>query len=283
MTQAALLEEAIPFEPTLSEEPTPLEEHEFAGKRVWMKRDDAYVRAGIAGGKVRTCAFLVGQAVRQGYAGVVTAGSRHSPQVAIVARLCAASGIACNVFVPMARVQSDTPEVSDAIEHGATIHRIRPGHNSVIVARAREYAKEQGFFEVPFGMECWEAVRQTAGEYMATKWPAEMRRIVVPVGSGMTMAGILWGRSLAGQLEHHIVVLGVRVGADPSRRLRKYAPHDQEYILAKSQYDYSEHITGRFAGVRLDSVYENKAAGWMREDDCLWVVGIRASEVESAS
>lgn len=280
MMQVALPDNHVPFEPLISPEPTPLEEHEFDGKRVWLKRDDYYVRAGIAGGKVRTCAFLVAQAVRQGYAGVVTAGSRHSPQVAIVARLCADLGIAAHVVVPAGPM---TPEIADALEHHAVVHRIRPGHNSVIVARAREYAKESGYFEVPFGMECWEAVRQTAGEYLATQWPAEMRRIVVPVGSGMTMAGILWGRSLAGQLEHHIVVMGVQVGADPARRLKKYAPRDQGYILAKSQYDYSEHITGLFAGVRLDSVYENKAADWMREDDCLWVVGIRPSEVSDTN
>ena len=44
--------------------------------QLWLKRDDLYSVAGVAGGKVRSC-----WALAQGARGLVTAGSRASPQV----------------------------------------------------------------------------------------------------------------------------------------------------------------------------------------------------------
>src|SRR5215813_1844407 len=49
------------------------------------------------------------------------------------------------------------------------------------------------------------------------------RRVVVLVGSGMSLAGILHGFARAGLT---VPVLGVQVRADPTKRLNRWAPPD---------------------------------------------------------
>jgi len=158
---------------------TPIEE----GDGIWLKRDDLYETAGVKGGKARSCWHLA-----HGAKGLVTAGSRESPQVNIVAHIAAELGIGCRCHVPSGPL---LPEVEAAKRVGADIVQHRPGYNSVIKARARSDARSRGWREIPFGMECDEAIEQTA--LQVKKIPKEVERIVVPVGSGMSLAGILHG------------------------------------------------------------------------------------------
>ncbi|WP_052721334.1 phage minor capsid protein [Actinoplanes rectilineatus] len=83
---------------------TPVEEH--GGRPV--KRDDTFAVGGSRGGKVRTALALIGA---DGARGVTTAGSRHSPQVNIVATIAARYGLPCRVHVPSGEL---TPELRAA-------------------------------------------------------------------------------------------------------------------------------------------------------------------------
>ena len=243
---------------------TPVEEH--GGYLV--KRDDLFAVGGSAGGKARTCLAL---AAAGAPAGLVTAGSRQSPQANIVAAVAAQLGVRCRVHVPAAAGPL-TPELAAAAGHGAEIVEHRPGHNSVIIARARDDAAARGWLDIPFGMECAEAVRQTAGQVASL--PADVTRIVVPVGSGMSLAGILAGLAQAGR---DTPVLGVVVGADPARRLGKWAPGWRGRVqLVKAQQGYHDHAAGtRLGELELDPVYEAKCLPFLRPGDLLWVVGRR--------
>ena len=69
-------------------------------------------------------------------------------------------------------------------------------------------------------MECQEAVEQT--RLQVANIPKSTKRIVVPVGSGMSLCGILHGLQDVGL--GHVPVLGIVVGASPIKRLTKYAP-----------------------------------------------------------
>jgi 1-aminocyclopropane-1-carboxylate deaminase/D-cysteine desulfhydrase-like pyridoxal-dependent ACC family enzyme len=255
-------------------EQTPIERH--GGYLV--KRDDTFEVGGSRGGKVRTCAVLVRNALEAGAPGVVTAGSRHSPQVNIVATLAHQAGLPCRVHVPAAK-GGHTPELAAAAALGAEVIEHRPGYNSVIVSRAHADAQALGWAEVPFGMEHREAVRQTASQVAsirdlgARRWP---HRIVVPVGSGMSCAGILTG--LAGQ-GLTIPVLGVQVGADPRKRLARYAPGLEwrlELVPALQPYQ-AEAEYNALGSLDLDPIYEGKCLPFLRPGDLLWVVGKRAS------
>jgi hypothetical protein len=234
----------------------------------FVKRDDVFAVGLGRGGKVRSCWTL-----SEGAPGLVTAGSRSSPQVNIVAQIAAERGIPCRVHTPTGKL---SPEVSLAQEAGAEVVQHKAGRNSVIIARAREDARALGWVEIPFGMECREAVEATAAQ--VANIPAEVRRLVVPVGSGMSLSGILTGLERSGR---DLPVLGVQVGADPRKRLRKYTSSAarRRLELVASPQDYHEAAsTTSLDGMRLDSFYEGKAIPFLRPGDCLWVVGIRASE-----
>ena len=156
---------------------------------------------------------------------------------------------------------------------GAEIEQHKPGYNSVIIKRARDDAAQRGWREIPFGMECVEAVQQTAQQ--VGNLPRNIERIVVPVGSGMSLAGILTGLCNSGR---SIPVLGVKVGADPTKRLDKYAPPNWRELseIVDSGVPYARKVQVDFP-IKLDPIYEAKCVKFLRPGDLLWVVGIRES------
>ncbi len=137
--------------------------------------------------------------------------------------------------------------------------RHRPGFHSVLIARARRDSLARGWTEVPFGMECREAVEFTAEQ--TRNIPSESRRLVVPVGSGMTLAGILTGLRRQGR---RLPVDGM-VGSDSRARLRLWAPDDWETsaCLVRSRLAYDEHAEStRYRGLELDPIYGGSACRW---------------------
>lgn len=200
----------------------------------------------------------------------MTAGSRASPQVNIVAHIARALGIPCRVHTPQGAL---APEVRAAVRAGAELIQHPAGYNNVIIARAREDAARLGWREIPFGMECKEAVEETASQ--VGNLPADAARLVIPVGSGMSLAGVLWGLRRSAR---KLPVLGVVVGADPSKRLDRHAPVGWRNMaeLTPSGLDYHAAATRtRLGGIELDPIYEAKCLPFLRADDCLWIVGIR--------
>lgn len=256
---------------------TPVEATEGPGLPILVKRDDRCFVSGVRGGKVRTCLALA-----QGARGLVTAGSRSSPQVNIVAHIAQALGIPCRVHIPLS-AEPDAPEISLALAAGAEVVRHPAGRNSVIIARAREDAEKSGWKEIPFGMECEEAITQTRkqAKNLIREEYGPPERIVIPVGSGMSLAGLLWGLLDQGI---NLPVLGVRVGANPEKRLDEYAPPDwrQRVILVDAAGAYDEPAPPgdhRWRGIPLDPYYEAKCVPFLVPGDLFWIVGIRESEM----
>lgn len=244
---------------------TPIERRGAA----WAKRDDLFEVAGVAGGKVRTCWHLA-----QGASGLVTAGSRASPQVNIVAHIARALGIPCRVHTPSGAL---SPEVLSARNCGAEVVQHRAGYNNVIIARAREDAIARGWREIPFGMECQEAVRQTKRQ--VADLPDGVERIVIPVGSGMSAAGVLWGLVERGL---SIPVLGIVVGASPTKRLDQYAPPNWRDLMTLRPSGIDYHAAApidEWEGIALDPHYEAKCIPFLAPGDLLWIVGIRETAV----
>jgi 1-aminocyclopropane-1-carboxylate deaminase/D-cysteine desulfhydrase-like pyridoxal-dependent ACC family enzyme len=101
--------------------------------------------------------------------------------------------------------------------------------------------------------------------------PKGTRRIVVPVGSGMSLAGILWGTL------NEVEVVGVVVGADPLKRLDRWAPPwwHRRTTLVRSDLRYEQHAPTDWRGISLDPVYEAKCVPFLRPGDLFWVVGRR--------
>lgn len=254
-------------------QPTPVQR---AGA-IWLKRDDLYSVYGAPGGKARTCLSILGRAPRGGVA--VTASSRHSPQAIIVARIARGLRLTSRIHTPGG---PETPELGLARLAGGKRVEHTPGYNSVIVARARaDAANDPRAIEVPFGMDCGAAVQQTAAALRASDWPSQVKRVVVPVGSGMTLAGVLAGMHALGR---HVPVVGVQVGADPTARLDTYWPgwrNQCALVVAPERYD--EHVQATIGRVLLDPVYEAKCLPFLQPGDLFWIVGIRANLVDQAA
>jgi 1-aminocyclopropane-1-carboxylate deaminase/D-cysteine desulfhydrase-like pyridoxal-dependent ACC family enzyme len=261
---------------------------------VWLKRDDAFMMEGIRGGKVRACWHLATRDYDDGGGllparrlpparGLITASARKSPQAQIVARLAHKLGIPARCHMPEGQA---TEEMEDMVAHGGTLVQHKAGYNNVIIARAlADYAKlsKDGWRYIPFGMEHRAAMECTADQaqsifdmmYQARVKPS---RIVICIGSGMSAAAVLHGlkrRKLA------IPVLGIRIGADPTRRLDRFAPDDWRKNLTvhdiTGEVPYETAVDASVGGVKLDPHYEAKCVPFLRTDDLLWVVGIRAT------
>ena len=232
---------------------------------VYVKRDDLFEVAGVKGGKARTCWYLA-----QGATGLITAGSRVSPQVKIVSAIAKALNIPCRVHVPSG---SYTEELQCAKDNGAEVIQHRPGYNSVIIARAfSDSLKHKDWTYIPFGMEHFAAILETA--WQVGNLPTNAKRIVIPVGSGMSLAGVLWGMKMFGI---DLPVLGVCVGANPTKRLNKYAPTGwaDKIDLIEAGQDYHKRLDIQISGIELDPIYEAKCIKFLKNEDIFWIVGKR--------
>lgn len=236
----------------------------------WIKRDDLYHFAGCYGGKVRTCRVIAEKAKAKGIEGLTTAASRESPQAKITAAVAHALGMKARCHIPTAKTGLDQKMI-DAQNLGAELVYQRPGYNSVLKARARLDAEERGWAEIPFGMECREAIEQNA--LQTENIPEDIERIVIPVGSGATVSGVLTGLK---RRKRQTKILGVSVGADPYRMLNAYVPFWSAHLrIVRSSYDYHDKVTASIEGIELDEIYEAKCVEYLKPGDLMWIVGRR--------
>ncbi len=240
---------------------------------IWLKRDDTYRIAGIAGGKVRACWHLAHSRTAAPAAyqpGLVTASARKSPQMQIVARIAERLGVPARLHTATGNA---THEMQDAVAHGGELVQHRPGYNSVIMKRAEDDAKQLGWKYIPFGMEHPAAMACTRAQ--VRNIPPGVKRVVVVLGSGMSAAGILWG--LQDQCRG-MPVLGIQIGADPHKRLNQYAPQFwmRKMTIVTSRHSYEEEVKASVGGVVLDPHYEAKCAEYLEPGDLFWLVGVRA-------
>ena len=238
-----------------------------------VKRDDLYEVAGSRGGKARSCYSICSRGIEEGFKGFVTAGSRQSPQIQIASFIAKEFGVPLKAHTPGGEI---TEELKVAIANGAEIVQEKAGYNGVIKARARETADSLGWLYIPFGMQCEEAVIETGYQVKSLK-KHDFNRLVVPVGSGMSLAGILRGLEY---FDIYVPVLGVSVGANYEKVLDEWAPvwwrEDSQVRIVKSPYSYSQYYENNKIGdLVVDPIYEAKCIDFLEEGDLLWVVGIR--------
>ena len=262
---------------------TPIEEY----NGVWVKRDDLYEHAGIRGGKVRACLHL---ATRTSDAagplppaeGLITASARTSPQAQIVARLAHSLGIPARCHMPQGE---KTEEMIDMEAHEGELVQHKAGYNTVIIARAKaDHKARPTWRHIPFGMEHADAMACTTAQVesiavtMAFGHMERPKRVVVCVGSGMSAAGIMHGLRKLGL---DIPVVGIRIGADPAKRLRAFAPfgwqEQMKLIDVTDDIKYHTAVDASIGGILLDPWYEAKCLEYVRRGDLFWVVGIRAT------
>lgn len=255
--------------------------------KYWMKRDDLFSFGGARGGKVRTCAKMLG--VEGNLArGAVTYASRTSPQMNYTSLVCKALDIPCRVHTAHGGY---TPEMTAAEKAGATLVQHRPGYMNNLRKYAMDDAEERYWRFVPMSMESEMAVQGTAHQIKNLPW-GKFKRIVVVVGGGLSLAGIMrgmaWAMTARGAITDrekvlaHIPILGVCIGKDPHKSLDKWCPSywSKVVTLTLASLPYDKPVKWPFDtlgdnDINLDPYYEAKCVEHLLPGDLFWIVGIR--------
>lgn len=253
---------------------TPIERYDG----IWVKREDTYRHpSGAMGSKGRIADAVLRRAKSEGYQTVVLGVARNSSIPAVIARVAAYLGLDCVIHTAASSVAA--PDLQLARDAGAAVLEHRPGYQSVINARARADVERLRGFLIPLGLECPEGVVEIAAEVRSTTFPAGVKRLVMPVGSGMMLAGVL-----TGLMDHpdkpDFPVLGITVGQDPVERLDRFAPKGwrKRVTLKSAGVPFSRYNElPNQLGIPLDPVYENKCVGFCEPQDLFWVVARRMS------
>lgn len=238
---------------------------------IYLKRNDLIEVCGCSGGKAE-CIFELMK--RHDNKCFVTCGSRDSLQCEIVSQLCEYLGYTCHIFLPEGQA---TPTINRMRENSHTyIHAIPDGRMVVLKKRARDYAAQFGMTLIPFGVQAPSSVFVVASQ--TVNIPEDVKRIVVPVGGGITLCGIMQGLVNAGRTD--VKVLGVLTGGNPEKTIRKYRPlfNPINYELVpwtegSPTQRYGDKVETSIGDVPLDPVYEAKCKKFLQEGDLLWIVG----------
>lgn len=248
---------------------------------IYIKRDDKFEVYGVKGGKARSAFMLIQEGLKKGYKKFVTAGSRFSPQCEIVSYLCQSLELENFLFMPRGQETSVIKNINS--NKLSTVIRTKAGYNNVICSHAIKFAKENNYFYIPFGMECKENIEIT--KHQVLNIPKEVKRIVIPAGSAMSLISVVNGLDYYKMYDKEI--LGVSVGKDITKNLQKYLPanyfatlfENQEkikYTIIKSELPYETMASEyRIGNLELDRVYEAKCLPYLKKGDLLWIVGKR--------
>jgi hypothetical protein len=107
-----------------------------------------------------------------------------------VAKVARHLGIPCQVDVPSYR--SLTAALKIVEEARGEIVRVSPGYTNVLLRRAKDSASARtGWRYVPYAHEVLTSIQHT--RHQCENVPKHMRRLVIGVGCGMSLAGVLHG------------------------------------------------------------------------------------------
>lgn len=239
---------------------------------LWVKDD-----APLGGNKARKLAHTIPAARRT----VLTFGGIGSHHCVATARACADTGRRCVLALVDQPEDDHVREQLAAMEEaGAVIHRTRTTLRTYaavpwLLARYRPTVLPVGGSS-ELGVRGWvAAARELAGDVAAGRLPAP-ERIVVPVGSGGTAAGLIAGLAPAGLRRTRVVGIlvndrtRVRVERMARRHAADLAPYEEHAAWIGPGYGHPT-PEGEAAieeagalGLSLEPVYTAKAWAAMR-------------------
>lgn len=245
---------------------------------VYLKRCDLLNYMGAFGGKAEGAYNLIKKGIEDGYTEFVTVGSRFSPQCDIVSKICEGLNVKCVLFMPNGK----RTEVITNIEKRSTsrLNLISMGaYTNVLIKKAKDYCKNNNSYYVPFGMLCAKNIDVISRQVINV--PSNIKRIIVPVGSGTTMIGIIKGLNKYNRTD--IEVIGIITGSNLCKKNIKNFISPLFNHVRYRLYNYKENIkpdelykihTNEYIGnIRLDPIYEGKCKKFIKPGDLLWIVG----------
>lgn len=240
---------------------------------VYLKRNDKLTIYDVNGGKAQGAYYLIQEAKRLGKKGVVSCGSRHSPQCKLVGKISYYEGVDCHLFLPIGPETDTIVEVSKL--SNCTLHRLNKGYTSQIIKGARDFSILNDYYLIPFGMKCKENINIIAKQ--CANIPNTIKRVVVPIGSGVTFCGVLKG---VHDYKLNCEVIGVQTGAlsedfinqnKPILNSVKYKIYTFEpNLIPKDRY--ATMVDASIGDVKLNPIYEAKCREFIQPGDLFWIV-----------
>lgn len=272
---------------------TPVERHDSR----FYKRDDLFEPfddVPVNGGKVRQAMLLLAnqrERIVDEFGGLVlTATGVHSPQGLIVARVAASLGLSCRVFCGAGRndrvvdVAKRHPIMRRVLEVGATLDvSTKIGYEAPLAATIARWraAHDNVGYVVRFGINLEDdfaaVIDSTATQ--VDNLPADVERVVIPVGAGITAAGIIIGLR---RLRPDVDVICVQIaGHDRRDTIDRIVGSSGGYRWHElTHIPYATALLRRVDSVTLDPIYEAKAHDFVLASDELsassslfWIVG----------
>lgn len=280
---------------------------------LWVKREDLFTGpAGTNGSKLRMAHHLLTQAKNSGVTHVFSAQSVLSPQAVMTAHLCREMGMECTLVVGGTTPEKALrhPYIRSAFEQAEAYLECAPvGYNPVIQKLAARRVEEENLlgsglaWQMPYGIttppdataEDIETFMRVGGAQVRNL-PSSLRTIVIPLGSGNTACGIIYGlhRNWSKFEDLERVVL---VGVGPDRfswlldRLKRVLKGDilpgVELVHLTTYPDfatYSDRMPESLGDIALHPTYEGKVVRYLNqlmpdwwtldtEDTLFWIVG----------
>ncbi|MFD1935704.1 MULTISPECIES: 1-aminocyclopropane-1-carboxylate deaminase/D-cysteine desulfhydrase [Nonomuraea] len=176
--------------------PTPLQR--FAG--MYLKRDDL-TGFGLAGAKARALEYLLGDALARGADVLVTGGSPASNFVAGAALAASVCGMECEVLVS-GTAGEQAPATLDLVRcSGAKVHLTGADRTELdkLIGERAAHLRDHG--RTPYAIPRGGATPvgalgfSHAAQELAAQLAFDEAIVVLPVGSGASIAGLLVGRA----------------------------------------------------------------------------------------
>ncbi len=263
---------------------TPIEEY----NNTFFKRDDKFAPWGdlpLNGGKVRQAVSLINDNLKdikdKHDSTIISATSVNSPQGIILAKIARENSLKCILGIGGVKNWNNHPLMLEAEKLGAEIKIVSKfGYNSVLY----EKIKNNKGFIISFGMNVKNNHNSiiTQNAYQVSNIP-DVDNLVIPVGSAITLAGILEGICEYSPKIKTIYAIQI-AGYDRIRTLHRLVPFlkfkglNLKFIPYK-KFPYSEEVEIKFnANEYLDPIYEAKAFDWLLDsgikgNTLFWIVG----------
>lgn len=236
------------------------------------KREDEAAYSGPdypSGSKVRQYAAMA--LANPGLPMLVGCSADSAMQVYIAAAAKQA-GVPAIVYTAARQRRSSATEY--AIAMGAEVNEIRPAYLSVSRSRAKKRGDELGAYVH------WDpdrAVLDTMAQ--CANIPMDMKRVVVPTGSGLTCSGVLAGLAEYG-INAKVLAVAVSKMASEELIIEKAAKLTKlrlpRFELKHANGTYNDWFPAVLPdGTPLDPYYSAKAMRFVRPGDCLWLPALR--------
>ena len=261
---------------------------ELNGPEVWIKRDDLTGHA-MGGNKIRKLEYLLADARSKGADTLVTAGAIQSNHCRQTAGAAARFGMDCVLVLEGDGNTAQTGNLLLDLLFGAEL--IWAGDRDLIEAMHDAFdsigQSDRNPYLIPFGgsSAIGSAAYVEAMDEFLTQGP-EVDRIVVPVTSGGTIAGLLAGSKMygfggrltairIGRYEHGVkehlathavetaALFGMEIDLDPGEIDVREEYMEPGYAVLTDLEREAITTFARLEGVLLDPVYTGRAAGGM--------------------